>query len=133
MAVGVWARQSSWGLAAATGLTALAAGWFAALPHEELTDSLTIILALCAAAGSLSSARWQDAINVSASFVCVMLAAAYLGAASAFAIAVFAESVTCPRSSRPRSSTRCTRATPVGSCSSPRSSRRRCSTSPSTS
>src|SRR5918911_4076309 len=93
MAVGVWARQSSWGLAAATGLTALAGGWFAALPHDELTDGLTIILALCAAAGSLSSARWQDAINVSASFVCVMLAAAYLGPAPAFAIAVFAESV----------------------------------------
>ena len=52
-----------------------------------------IILALCATLGSLTAAQWQGAMDVSASFVCVMLAAAYLGPAEAFAVVVFSESV----------------------------------------
>jgi putative nucleotidyltransferase with HDIG domain len=72
-------------------LVALATGWFAALPHDDLGNGLAIILALCAAVGSLTAAQWQGAIDVSASFVCVMLGAAYLGPAQAFAIVVFSE------------------------------------------
>jgi putative nucleotidyltransferase with HDIG domain len=75
-------------------LSAIALGWFALLDHSDLGDGLTIILALCAALGSLTAAQWQGAMSVSASFVCVMLGAAYLGPAPAFAIAIFAESVT---------------------------------------
>ncbi len=63
------------------------------LPHDDMGDGLTIILALCAALGSLTAAQWQGAMDVSASFVCVMLAAAFLGPAQAFAIVVFSESV----------------------------------------
>jgi putative nucleotidyltransferase with HDIG domain len=93
MAAGARTGHPSWGLAAAGGLTALSLGWFAALPHGALGHGLTIILALCAAVGALTAAQWQGTIDVSASFVCVMLAAAYLGPAPAFAIAVFAEGV----------------------------------------
>src|SRR5215213_1496233 len=93
MAAGARTGHPSWGLAAAGGLTALSLGWFAALPHRALGHGLTIILALCAAVGALTAAQWQGTIDVSASFVCVMLAAAYLGPAPAFAIAAFAEGV----------------------------------------
>jgi putative nucleotidyltransferase with HDIG domain len=94
MAAGARVGKPSWGLAAAIGLSALALAWFALLDHAELADGLTIILALCAALGSLTAAQWQGAMSVSASFVCVMLGAAYLGPAPAFAIAIFAEGVT---------------------------------------
>jgi putative nucleotidyltransferase with HDIG domain len=93
MAAGARKGRPNSGLAAAGGLTALSFAWFALLPHEGLFDELTILLALCAAAGSLLAAQWQGTIDVSASFVCVMLAAAYVGPAPAFAIAVFAEGV----------------------------------------
>jgi putative nucleotidyltransferase with HDIG domain len=82
------------GIAAAGGLSAAAVAWFALLDHSRLGDSLTIILALSAAVGSLTAAQWQGAMSVSASFVCVMLGAAYLDPAAAFAIALFAEGVT---------------------------------------
>jgi putative nucleotidyltransferase with HDIG domain len=72
---------------------AIAFGWAAVLPHDGIGNGLAIILALCAALGSLTAAQWQGAMDVSASFVCVMLAAAYLGPAEAFAIVVFSESV----------------------------------------
>jgi putative nucleotidyltransferase with HDIG domain len=77
----------------AGGLVALGFAWAAALPHDDLGNGLTIILALCAAVGTLTAAQWQGAIDVSASFVCVMLAAAYLGPAQAFAIVLFSEVV----------------------------------------
>ena len=71
----------------------MAVGWAAVLPHDGIGNGLAIILALCAALGSLTAAQWQGAMDVSASFVCVMLAAAYLGPAEAFAVVVFSESV----------------------------------------
>ena len=72
---------------------AIAVGWSAVQPHDDLGNGLAIILALCAALGSLTAAQWQGAMDVSASFVCIMLAAAYLGPAEAFAIVVFSESI----------------------------------------
>ena len=94
MAVGARAgRPGAWSLAAAGALVAIAVGWAAALPHDGIGNGLAIILALCAALGSLTAAQWQGAMDVSASFVCVMLAAAYLGPAEAFAVVVFSESV----------------------------------------
>src|SRR5215210_6334151 len=93
MTVDVRAGHPRWSLAVAGGLVAAAVGASAALPHGHLADGLVIILALCAALGSLTAAQWQGAMDVSASFVCVMLAAAYLGPAQAFAVVVFSESV----------------------------------------
>jgi putative nucleotidyltransferase with HDIG domain len=93
MAAGARAGHPSWSLAVAGGLVALALVWFALLPDDGVWDGLAIILALCAALGSLTAAQWQGALDVSASFVCVMLAAAYLGPAPAFAIVLFSEIV----------------------------------------
>src|SRR3954451_658066 len=93
MAVGARAGHPSWSLAAAGALVAIAVGWSAVLPHDGIGNGLAIILALCAALGSLTAAQWQGTMGVSASFVCVMLAPAYLGPAQAFAIVVFSESV----------------------------------------
>src|SRR5215210_3631738 len=93
MTVDVRAGHPRWSLAVAGGLVAAAVGASAALPHGHLADGLVIILALCAALGSLTAAQWQGTIDVSASFVCVMLAAAYVGPAQAFAIVVFSETV----------------------------------------
>src|ERR671917_72252 len=93
MAAGARAGHPSWSLAVAGGLGALAPGWVALLPHDGAWDGLVILLALCAALGSLTAAQWQGALDVSASFVCVMLAAAYLGPAPAFAIVLFSEIV----------------------------------------
>src|SRR5918994_2274606 len=93
MAVGARAGHPSWSLAAAGALVAIAVGWATVLPHDGIGNGLTIILALCAALGSLTAAQWQGAMDVSASFVCVMLAAAYLGPAEAFAIVLFSEIV----------------------------------------
>jgi putative nucleotidyltransferase with HDIG domain len=93
MAAGARAGHPSWSLAVAGGLVALALVWFALLPHDGAWDGLVILLALCAALGSLTAAQWQGALDVSASFVCVMLAAAYLGPAPAFAIVLFSEIV----------------------------------------
>src|SRR5829696_7868073 len=93
MAVGARAGHPSWSLAVAGALVAIAVGWATVLPHDGIGNGLAIILALCAALGSLTAAHWQGTMDVSASFVCVMLAAAYLGPAQAFAIVVFSESV----------------------------------------
>jgi putative nucleotidyltransferase with HDIG domain len=93
MAADVRAGHPRWSLAIAGGLVAVAIGSSAALPHDRLGDGLVIILALCAALGSLTAAQWQGTIDVSASFVCVMLAAAYVGPAQAFAIVAFSETV----------------------------------------
>src|SRR5918994_1820699 len=91
MAAGTRAGHPSWSLAVAGGLVALALVWFALLPHDGMWDGLAVILALCAALGSLTAAQWQGRLDISASFVCVMLAAAYLGPAQAFAIVLFSE------------------------------------------
>ena len=73
---------------------AIAFGWAAVLPHDDIGNGLAIILALCAALGSLTAAQWQGAMDVSASFVCIMLRPRRIfGPAEAFTIVVFSESV----------------------------------------
>ena len=81
-------------MAIAGALTAFALALAVASPPYRLGDGLTVVLALCASLGTLTAAQWQGRVNISASFVSVMLAIAYLGPAAAFGIAVFAESVT---------------------------------------
>jgi putative nucleotidyltransferase with HDIG domain len=94
MAVQAPSGHPRWSVAVATGLIAAALAWVLLVPHEQMDDALTIVLALCASLGALTAAEWQGAVNVSASFVSIMLAVAYLGPAAAFSIAVFAECVT---------------------------------------
>ena len=59
-----------------------------------LTDPLTLVLAVCAIASVLFASALQGAMQISSAFVCFMLAVAFVGPISAFAIAVVAEVVT---------------------------------------
>jgi putative nucleotidyltransferase with HDIG domain len=63
----------------------------AATAPQNLLDGLTFVLAACALAGVLGAANWEGAVEVSASFVCFMLAAVFLGPAAVFAIVVVTE------------------------------------------
>ena len=58
--------------------------------HDHL-DGLSIVLAVAAVAAGLGVARIRQRIGVSASFLVYMLAAAFLGPASAFVSAVVSE------------------------------------------
>jgi putative nucleotidyltransferase with HDIG domain len=69
----------------------LAAIPLAATAPQNLLDGLTFVLAACALAGVLGAANWEGAVEVSASFVCFMLAAVFLGPAAVFAIVVVTE------------------------------------------
>jgi putative nucleotidyltransferase with HDIG domain len=80
-------------MAVAGALTAFALALSVATPPYRLEDGLTVVLALCASLGTLTAAQWQGRITISASFVSIMLAIAYLGPVAAFGIAVFAETV----------------------------------------
>lgn len=58
---------------------------------DHLFDELAIGLVVLAVASSISSAQWAGAIDISANFVCYMLAIAFLGPVPAFAVAVITE------------------------------------------
>ena len=60
---------------------------------ENLFDGLTFVLAACAVAGVLGGAIWEGAVEVSAAFVCFMLAAVFLGPAAVFSIVILTEIV----------------------------------------
>ena len=63
-------------------------------PLEELADPLTLVLAIGASVSVLFASVWEGSIDISAAFVCFMLAVAFIGPVSAFLIAVIAEAVT---------------------------------------
>ena len=52
---------------------------------EELDDPLTLVLAIGASFSVLFASVWEGAIDISAAFVCFMLAVAFIGPVSAFA------------------------------------------------
>jgi putative nucleotidyltransferase with HDIG domain len=65
--------------------------WAAAVaPHDHL-NGLSIVLAVAAIVTGLGVARVRQRVQVSASFLVIMLAAAFLGPASAFVAAVVSE------------------------------------------
>ena len=68
--------------------TALAA---ATEPLSRLAEPLTVLLGAGALMGVLLAERWEASVQVSAAFVCYMLAIAFLGPVPAVAIALFAE------------------------------------------
>jgi putative nucleotidyltransferase with HDIG domain len=79
--------------ALAVALLALAAA-AALLPFIQVDEppaGLTVVLAACAIASVLSSTKWEGAIEISAAFVCLLLAVAFVGAVGAFAMAVVTE------------------------------------------
>jgi putative nucleotidyltransferase with HDIG domain len=69
----------------------LAAIPLAVAAPQNLLDGLTFVLAACALAGVLGAANWEGAVEVSASFVCFMLAAVFIGPAAVFAIVIVTE------------------------------------------
>jgi hypothetical protein len=59
---------------------------------EHLLEPPTAVLAACAVVSVLYASKWgEGAIQISAAFVCFMLAVAFVGAVGAAAIAVLAE------------------------------------------
>jgi putative nucleotidyltransferase with HDIG domain len=63
-------------------------------PADSLMMPLTPVLAAGAIISVLFAADWEGAVDISAAFVCFMLAVAFLGPIGAFAIPVVAEVVT---------------------------------------
>jgi putative nucleotidyltransferase with HDIG domain len=67
--------------------------WAALVARHDHLTGLSIVLALAAVAAGLGVARVRPSVEVSASFLVIMLAAAFLGPASAFVAAVVSEIV----------------------------------------
>jgi putative nucleotidyltransferase with HDIG domain len=66
---------------------------FALLPHGRMFDPLAFVLAGLALTAGLLSVKDRGTLILSATFVCSMLAVAFLGPAPALAIVVFAEAM----------------------------------------
>ena len=60
-------------------------------PADGASSVLTVVLAACAMASLLGASKWEGAQQISAAFVCFMLAVAFVGPVGAFAVAVVAE------------------------------------------
>jgi len=60
-------------------------------PGSDLEDPLLYVLAGCGIASVLAASDWEGAVDISASFVCYMLAVAFLTPTGAFTVAVVAE------------------------------------------
>ena len=58
---------------------------------SDLDDPLLYVLAGCGIASVLAASNWEGAVDISASFVCYMLAVAFLAPTGAFTVAVVAE------------------------------------------
>jgi putative nucleotidyltransferase with HDIG domain len=83
-------------VAVATALALLAAcvPLLLVAPGEEPRLPLTVVLAACAVASVLGASKWEGTLQISAAFVCFMLAVAFVGPVGAFAVAVAAEAGT---------------------------------------
>jgi putative nucleotidyltransferase with HDIG domain len=75
----------------AASLVVLATVPLAATATQHLFDGLTFLLAVCALASVIGAAKWEGSHEISASFVCFMLAAAFLGPAAVFAVVIVTE------------------------------------------
>ena len=63
-------------------------------PSGEFIGWLTLVLAAGSVASGLTASGWQGTIDVSASFVCSMLAVAFIGPLGVFVIAILTEVAT---------------------------------------
>jgi putative nucleotidyltransferase with HDIG domain len=78
-------------VAAALALLAGSVPILVELPREELLAPLTLVLGACALASVLGASKWEGSLQISAAFVCLMLAVAFVGPVGAFAVAMTAE------------------------------------------
>jgi putative nucleotidyltransferase with HDIG domain len=78
-------------VAAALALLAGSLPILVVLPREDLLAPLTLVLAACAVASVLGASKWEGSLQISATFVCLMLAVAFVGPVGAFAVAMTAE------------------------------------------
>jgi putative nucleotidyltransferase with HDIG domain len=60
-------------------------------PPGDPLDPLTFVLAAGAVVSILGASKWEGSLQISASFVCAMIAVAFVGPVGAFAVAVAAE------------------------------------------
>ena len=60
-------------------------------PHGDPLSPLTFVLAAGAVVSVLGASKWEGSLQISAAFVCFMLAVAFVGPAGAFAVALAAE------------------------------------------
>ena len=75
----------------ALGLLLAALPILALAPREDFDSPLTAVLAACAVASVLGASDWEGTLQISAAFVCYMLAVAFVGPVGAFAVVVTAE------------------------------------------
>jgi putative nucleotidyltransferase with HDIG domain len=59
--------------------------------HEPLLVPLTAVLAACAVVSVLYASKWDGELQISAAFVCFMLAVAFVGPVGAYVVAIAAE------------------------------------------
>ena len=76
--------------------------WAAIVAPDDHLNGLSVVLAVAAVAAGLGVARVRQRVEVSASFLVFMLAAAFLGPASAFVAAVLSRGRRDPRVIRTR-------------------------------
>jgi putative nucleotidyltransferase with HDIG domain len=60
-------------------------------PHEDLLSPLMLVLAVSCVASMLAASKWEGTLRISAAFVCLMLAVAFIGPVGALTVAVVAE------------------------------------------
>ncbi len=60
-------------------------------PREDLLSPLVFVLAASAVLSILGASKWEGSLQISAAFVCFMLAVAFVGPVGAFSVAMFAE------------------------------------------
>jgi putative nucleotidyltransferase with HDIG domain len=65
--------------------------WAALVAPDDHVDGLSVVLALAAVAAGLGAARVRTRVAISASFLVYLLAGAFLGPGTAFALAVISE------------------------------------------
>lgn len=78
-------------VAVAMGLLAASVPVVLLAPHENLRNPLVPVLAACAVTSVLGASKWEGSLQISAAFVCFMLAVAFVGPVGAFAVAMCAE------------------------------------------
>jgi putative nucleotidyltransferase with HDIG domain len=76
---------------AALALLAGAVPIIIAAPREDLLSALTFVLAAGAVVSVLGASKWEESLQISAAFVCFMLAVAFIGPVGAFSVAMAAE------------------------------------------
>lgn len=78
-------------LAAALVVLAAATPIVLSVPSGDYDQWLTLVLAAAAAGSVLTASHWEGTIDVSAAFVCFMMAVAFVGPLGAFLIPILAE------------------------------------------